>query len=256
MVGGGARPGAIALVGSGEYTAAMAETDTALMATLGGTRAARVALLPTASGRESNGPTHWNALGLRHFAGLGVADVRATQIIDRESGAHPEQLALLRDATFFYFSGGDPQYVIETLRGSPAWALIAATHAQGAIVAGCSAGAMMLGARTLSIRSAMASGEMRWGDALGVVPGVVVFPHFDRMAGYAGSERFAAMLAAIPADLMGVGIDEDTALVRLASAQAEAPSEWHVMGRQSVTIFAAGEPPRRLHAGDVVTLPA
>jgi cyanophycinase len=254
MMDAGARPGAVALVGSGEYTAAMDETDAALLATVGGVGTARVALLPTASGLEVNGPTHWNSMGLDHFAGLGVADVRATQIVDAASAASPLQLELLRDANFFYFSGGDPAHIIATLRGSPAWELIAAAHARGAVLAGCSAGAMMLGGRTLSIRSAMASGTLQWGEALGVVPGVIVFPHFDRMASFAGEDRFRAVLDGIPADLVALGVDEDTALVRLAPATGNAPARWRVMGRQTVTVFAPGAAPRRLGAGDEVEL--
>ncbi len=66
-------PGAIALVGSGEYLDFMNSTDTYLLETLGGANDARVALLPTASGLESGGPKYWNELGLSHFKKLGVA---------------------------------------------------------------------------------------------------------------------------------------------------------------------------------------
>src|SRR5260370_26899271 len=107
-------PGAIALVGSGEYLDVMNTTDTYLLGTLGGVNNARVVLLPTASGREPQGPAYWNTLGLDHFQRLGVRDVRATHILDHESSASPEQLALLRDANLYYFSGGDPQHIIDT----------------------------------------------------------------------------------------------------------------------------------------------
>src|SRR5260221_5926533 len=87
-------------------------------------------------------------MGVAHFQAVGVADVRASMIVDRASAADEAQLALLRDADLYYFSGGNPQYVVETLRDTPAWEIIAQAHASGAVLAGCSAGAMMLGGKT------------------------------------------------------------------------------------------------------------
>ncbi len=104
-------PGAIALVGSGEYLDAMNEVDTYLLNTIGGAATAKVALLPTASGLELNGPTSWNKLGLAHFKQLGVSDIRATRIIGRDGAFDPTQLALLQGADFYYFSGGNPQHI-------------------------------------------------------------------------------------------------------------------------------------------------
>ena len=110
----GTRPtaGAIALVGSGEYLHAMDSTDTYLIETLGGIETARVVLLPTASGLEVNGPSYWNELGQEHFQALGVQDIRTRVIINRTAASDPQQLALLRGANFYYFSGGNPQHII------------------------------------------------------------------------------------------------------------------------------------------------
>jgi cyanophycinase len=249
--------GAVALVGSGEYTDAMAETDRYLMATLGGSGATRIALLPTASGLEPDAPARWNALGQRHFAGLGATDIRPTDIIDAASAADSEQVALLRDANFFYLSGGDPQHVIQTLRGSPAWEAITAAYGRGAVLAGCSAGAMALSGRTLSLRQVLVGTQVEWVKSLGVVPHVIVFPHFDRMAGFMGEPRFQEMVGRVPEGHIAVGIDEDTALVRTAVALDigdAPPARWRVMGRQTVTIFGHGAERRILRAGDEVTL--
>jgi len=76
-----AKPGAIALVGSGEYLDAMNEVDAYLLDTLGGANGAKVALLPTASGLEQKGPTYWNDLGLQHFQKLGVQDISTTLLV-------------------------------------------------------------------------------------------------------------------------------------------------------------------------------
>lgn len=253
-----AAPGPLALVGSGEYTDAMNDADAALLETLGGAAATVVVLLPTASGLEPGSPARWNAMGQRHFAGLGVAHIRATRILTRPDASDPEQLDLLRRGTFFYFSGGSPGQITDTLHDTPAWDIIRAAHEHGAVLAGCSAGAMALGGQTISLRRVMASAsssaatQPAFVDALGVVPHLITFPHFDRMAGFVGQQAFADLLASIPAGRTALGIDEDTALVRVAYNGPDAPGRWRVMGRQTVTVFAHGASPRLLRAGDEV----
>jgi len=49
-------PGAVALVGSGEYLDAMNEVDTYLLNTIGGASTEKASILQTASGLEPYGP--------------------------------------------------------------------------------------------------------------------------------------------------------------------------------------------------------
>jgi cyanophycinase len=259
-------PGAIALVGSGEYLDVMNTTDLYLMETLGGVKNARVALLPTASGLEENGPDYWNDLGLRHFKQLDVQDVRPTRIIDRESAADPKQLALLEGANLFYLSGGNPQHTIDTLRGSPAWEIIISAYERGAVLAGCSAGAMTLSAYTIAIRQMFMGEKPGWVTSLGVVPHLVVFPHFDRMANFIDDTTFQELLSTLPTGIIALGVDENTALVRIQAQSTDDPSasggrpqglplqRWQVMGLQTVKVFERGEGPRILHVGEEVLL--
>ena len=225
--------GALALVGSGEYTRAMTETDLALLDTLGGPQQARVVVLPTASGLEPGMPEQWNAWGVRHFAALGAATTPVA-LITRDDAHAENVLDALRAANFFYFSGGNPQYAIETWRDTPAWAIVAERWRAGAVVAGCSAGAMMLGGATISVRRALAGEPPTWTPALGLVPGVVTLPHFDRVGNFLDDERFGALLESAPPGTVVLGVDEDTALLHIAG-------RWQVSGRQSVSVFADGQ---------------
>ncbi len=242
-------PGAIALVGSGEYLDVLNDTDSYLLETLGGPGDISVALLPTASGLEEGGPTYWNNLGLAHFQQLGVKDVRATQVIDRKSANDPEQLALLRDVDFYYLSGGNPQHTIETLRDSPALEIMLAAHKRGAILAGCSAGAMALSAYTIALRQMMVGNKPGWVSSLAIVPNVVVFPHFDRMASFIDQVVFQELLSTLPTGIIAVGVDENTALVRVDATAGH----WQVMGQQTVKVYEKGMAPRTLHVGEEIT---
>ena len=232
-------PGTLALVGSGEYLPQMNEVDRFLLGTLGGADKVRVAVIPTASALELGMPERWNEQGAQHFRALG-ADVTPIMLLSRDDARDAHVVDSLRGADLYYFSGGNPEHVVETLSDTPAWDVIRAGYVAGAVIAGCSAGAMMLGGYTLSVRSVMRGEPPRWVPALGLIPGIVVMPHFDRVADFAGQEVFRAILASAPASTTLLGIDEDTALVCAPADEAPTMLVWHVIGRQNVSVFRSG----------------
>lgn len=246
-------PGTVALLGSGEYLPVMNETDTYLLDTLGGAGQTQIALLPTASGLEPGRPDYWNSLGFEHFKQLDVKDIRLSSIIDHRGSNDPEQVALLKGANFYYFSGGNPRHLLESIRATPAWELIVAAYRRGAVLAGCSAGAMALGSALISPRDVSANQTPHWLPGLGIVPKVAVFPHFDRMRGNEmWASGFKRMLASLPGDHRGLGIDEDTALVRMPVETEGGPATWKVMGLRTVTLFEQDGCARVFQVGDTI----
>ncbi|MEI7556414.1 Type 1 glutamine amidotransferase-like domain-containing protein [Candidatus Chlorohelix sp.] len=229
--------GAVALVGSGEYLPAMEEIDRFLLNTLPNPQNAKVVLIPTASGLEPGMPARWSQLGVEHFVKIG-AKVEPAMIIKREDTTRPEVLHKLRDADFYYFSGGNPMYLVETLIDTPAWEIILNRHRQGAALAGCSAGAMAFGGFTLNMRSAFKGQTPAWMTALSVEPSIVTYPHFDHMHSFVSPELFKAIISSAPPGVLQFGIDEDTALVR---SRKDNGWEWSVMGKQNVTLFRGGK---------------
>jgi len=238
--------GAIALVGSGEYLPQMFEVDRHLIATVGGPEQTHAVLIPTASALEPGMPQRWNTLGLAHFQLLDVAAVPLL-ILQRDDASVPEVIDELRRANFFYFSGGNPHQIIDTWRDTPAWEVLTTRRSQGAVIAGCSAGAMMMGGVTISIRRAI-GGALEWLPGLGVVPELAILPHFDRMRQRFSTEQFSTVLRTTPPGITVVGVDEDTALVRIGT-------EWQVMGLQGVSVFDSDGAETRYMTGDSVPLP-
>lgn len=215
--------GLITLVGSGEYLPVMNEVDRYLLDSLRLERP-RVVCLPTAAGQEGDASTgRWSRMGVEHFTKLG-AEVTALPIIDKASANDEQYLATLENANFIYFSGGNPGYLFETMHGSRAWAALQKAWSNGAIYAGCSAGAMILAKRIPSFRL--------FGTSTGfdVVPAEFVIPHFD-----AAPLMFKPLIAALKAQLKAgqrmLGIDEDTALI------GSLGGEWQVMGQSKVHVF-------------------
>ena len=194
----------ITLVGSGEYLPAMEPVDRYLIGQLG--RPPRVVCLPTAAGREgSERIAYWSRLGVDHFTRLG-ARVESLPVIDRESADDACLADAIAAANFVYLSGGKPDYLYNTLEGSLAWEAILAVLADGGILAGCSAGAMILGEKFY--------GFPGWKQGFNFLPGVTVIPHFDEIP-----ESIVKPLHHLTRNyLTMLGIDGNTPLVYMRGA--------------------------------------
>lgn len=231
--------GRLILVGSGEFTPAMDDLDREVLAGIT-KRRARVAVVPTASGLEET-PASWAELAKTHFAALG-ADVVPVMVLRRDDAWERKWIEALADVDWVYFSGGRPQHAINVLAGTPFWDEVLRRHRSGAVLAGASAGAMMLGEKTYAPDDFDAAGlpqRVSLRDGLGVLGGHFVIPHFDLLAQFP-PERVGAWIAAWPHGFRGIGIDEDTAVV-------EGADGWTVCGRGRAVTMTSFER-RQVHA--------
>src|SRR4051794_26904472 len=141
-------PGPVALVGAGEFLAPMAEFDRGLLAATGRPRP-RVVILPTASAPDGEATFRaWAEMGVEHFGSLG-AEVEPVLVRDAAEGYDAAALQAVGEADLVYLSGGHPRHLVDVLVGSPLGGALAQAHARGAVVAGCSAGAMAIVGRTM-----------------------------------------------------------------------------------------------------------
>lgn len=230
--------GLIALVGSGEYLPAMDVVDAYLLAsTRHDGRKPSVVCLPTAAGQEGDASVEkWLRMGAQHFSALG-ATVHPLAIIDRDSAEDPRYVAILEQADLIYFSGGNPRYACETMKGSQAWIAAARAWSRGAVYAGCSAGAMILGRKVPDFRRLGLGGQI---EGFGILPAEFVLPHFD----HAGPFRQVVnvLRRGLKESQFMLGIDENTALVgKVGGAwQVMGASRVHVLTRNATTSFEAG----------------
>lgn len=226
--------GTIALVGAGEFLPTMLPVDKYLVEHLNETP--RVAIVPTASAPDGAGvPERWAKMGVEHFAQLGVA-VEPVMLLDHDDANDAAIVSQLAAANFVYFSGGKPRYLLETLQGTAAWQTILDMFARGGIIAGCSAGAMVLGEALFDFPQVW-----RTFPALGLVPGITVIPHFNEIP-----PAFTSPIAGMRRKMTVVGIDGTTALVG-------SNGQWVVQGKGGVTVFTARRK-KRYFAGDEVAL--
>ncbi len=242
-------PGPVALVGSGEFLPGMESVDAELLEG----RPRRAVVLPTAAAQEGDARVaYWLDLAHKHFEAMGVETV-GLDVRTRAGARDPDTAARVAGAGLVYLSGGDPHHLSATLHATALWRAIEEEWEKGAAVGGCSAGAMAL--TSGAPPDLFAAGGSRVAPAavsssgLGLVPGLAVMPHFDRIHRWRPDavEHFAAWR---PAGATLVGIDEDTALLRSGG-------RWRVRGAASVWVFPATAlalGPAAYRAGDEVPL--
>lgn len=220
----------------------MEAVDRALLSATGRSRA-RVVILPTASWPDGEPVfARWAAMGEEHFSRLG-AEVETAPVCDRLTADDPACAQAIGEADLVYLSGGKPDHLSRALLGTAAGAAILAAHERGAVIAGSSAGAMVLAGRHVLVgrRSAFPL-LVRWREALALVPGTAVIPHYDRFP-----EPLSALVALrSPRGLIVLGIDEDTAAVSHGGS-------WQVLGAGRVTVWR-GRRRERVRAGETFRL--
>jgi len=152
------------------------------------------------------------------------ADAEAVKILNRLDAQNPELISLLEEADLFYFAGGNPTYLLDVFQGSPAWDEIIRLRRRGRLLAGSSAGAMILGEKIWGP-------DEGWREGLGLLPGLAVLPHHKDLASRWGVQE---MLRSLPTAFYLMGIDEATAL---------AGPPWVVLGSGEVVLYQARQTP-------------
>jgi cyanophycinase len=141
------------------------------------------------------------------------------------------RLRLLDDAAVVFFTGGDQLKITSQLGDSPLYERIRRIYLDGGTVAGTSAGASVMAETMLvsgeSDASPRVGSVVRMAPGLGLLPGVIVDQHFAER-GRVG--RLVGAVAQNPR-ILGVGIDEDTAIV------CEPGACFSVLGRGAVYVL-------------------
>jgi cyanophycinase len=212
-----ASPGVLALVGGGEWQRGT-EYDAELLESSG---AHEVLVLPTAAAYQhpdrvvANAEAWFSALGSR---------ARGLMVL-RHSDANAEtNAAAVREARFIYLSGGSPLHLLSVLKGSLVFEALAHAWRHGAVVAGSSAGAMVLVDPMVDPRG----GAFTVG--LGLVEQLAVVPHHDS----GSSHHFWRTLELAPTGLPIAGIPERTALIR------NPDGSWRSAGEGQVSVYLDG----------------
>jgi len=175
---------------------------------LSGGRRARLVLVPTASSFQDEVVASYTEV----FTRLGAPGVRVVNPATREDAHDPDAVAALDDATGIFMSGGSQLRLSQVFPGTPVGDAIHRAHDRGCVVGGTSAGASIMSDFMISMGDEGVTPRQRASQitaGLGLLRGVVVDQHFDQRSRYG---RLMSVIATSP-HLLGIGIDEDTAVV-------------------------------------------
>jgi len=237
------RMGYILLEGGAEFGGQMAAADRRALVLAGGFHIP-VSIIPAAAAPDHN---HHRAgqNGLRWFQDLGADNVTVLPLIDGESANKPLLVKSLLRSKFIYLLGGFPHYLGKTLTGSAAWDAMTAALREGAVIAGSSAGAMVLCeyyyAPPKKPDKPDKSGKSDKSDkpdksdkkvfeGLRLVSGICVLPHHNTFG-----RKWAPLLAQLIPDTLLVGIDEETGMINDGPKR-----QWQVYGKGAITLYRGG----------------
>jgi cyanophycinase len=174
---------------------------------LAGGRRARIVIIPTASSFQDEVVDAYTEV----FTRLGAPHLSVVNPQDRADARAPDAVALIEQATGVFMSGGSQLKLSQRLTGTPLGEAILRAHDRGAVVGGTSAGASIMSEFMISMGDEGITPRQRTSQlsaGLGLISGVIIDQHFGQRARYG---RLMSMVAGSP-NLIGIGIDEDTAI--------------------------------------------
>ena len=207
--------GSIVAVGGGEEKFDKPDILERFVAEAGGADA-RIAILPTASAIPAERANFYSQV----FTQIGAGAATPLPIISREDAERPEHLAAIDEATGIFMTGGDQSRLVAILADTPALTAIQKNLVAGGALAGTSAGASAFSA-TMIVGG---EGGLRLRrDAVDLAPGLGVITRLIIDQHFSQRDRLGRLLAAVATqpERLGVGIDEDTAIVYYGSGEIE-----------------------------------
>lgn len=221
--------GGVALVGGDEFRLSCREMDEALLKATGSSRPT-VLIVPTAAERY---PARAASNGVSHFTQLG-ADAAPLMVLTSADADNEDLISAVDSADLIYLTGGNPAYLLEVLSGSLLLEKLRQALERGAVLAGSSAGAMVMGSHMR---------YRQWREALGIVPGFVTLPHHE---GSEPSTVIDELRTTVPRDVTVLGIDGASGALRTGDG-------WIALGDGGVTVYHDGSW-RRFTAGQTVAM--
>jgi cyanophycinase len=215
--------GYLLLEGGAEFGGRMRDPDLRAIELAGGFDAP-IRIIPTAAAPDKNHERAGNN-GIRWFQSLGAKDVRSVPLLSRIRAEDKSIIQSLREAKLIYMLGGFTHYLGQTLKDSLVWRAAVEAYQNGAVIAGSSAGAMVM----CEFYYDPSAGRVH--DGLNLVSNSLVLPHHDTF----GKSWAPRLLKKVP-DVTLIGIDEQTGMLNDGQ-----DGSWNVYGRGAVTLYQNGK---------------
>jgi len=220
--------GSLFIIGGGDRTADLMREFVEMA---GGPAKAKIAIVPNASGDPDTACIDMTA----EFKAMGVRNIECVWLT-HEQAMDPASAHRLDGATAVYFTGGDQVRVTKALLGTPVHRKLRELYAGGAVLGGTSAGAAIMS-------DVMITGDERLNkdtvrnfrfirknnvvtvEGLGFITDAIIDQHFVARKRH---NRLISVVLEHPR-LVGVGIDESTAIIVRKGRRFEVAGEGNVI---------------------------
>lgn len=164
------------------------------------------------------------------FNRLGSNGTMAVHIHSRQDANNRYYSQLIEKASCIFFTGGDQLRITSLIGGTEVERTLFKAYRQGAVIAGTSAGASVMSETMITSGNnddAPRKCTLKMAPGLGLLREVVIDQHFAQRG------RIGRLLSGIAQNphMLGIGIDEDTAIIISNDANFE------VIGSNAVTIL-------------------
>jgi cyanophycinase len=146
------------------------------------------------------------------FGALGCHQLVELYVHERGETLDAHAAEVLADAAGIFFTGGDQLRISSQIGDTPIERMVREIHQRGGVVAGTSAGAAVMSEIMLVKGSSSEShriGDLHMAPGLGLIRDAIIDQHFAERG------RIGRLLGAVAQNprVLGIGIDEDTAIV-------------------------------------------
>ena len=219
--------GYLLLEGGAEFGGQMSEPDRRAIELAGGLDSP-ISIIPTAAVPDNN---HQRAgrNGVNWFKSLGATHVDSLPLIDKASANDPAIVNAISQSRLIYRLGGFTGYLGETLKDSASWQTMLQAYLNGAVIAGSSAGAMVM------CQHYFDPGKRRVVEGLGLLPNTCVLPHHNTFG-----KGWAQQLTSLLPGVVLLGIDEQTGM--LDDGEEGRKIGWRVYGQGEITLYRGVKP--------------
>ncbi|MBS6501930.1 MAG: cyanophycinase [Clostridium sp.] len=146
------------------------------------------------------------------FKQLGVNNIKGLNIKERADSLEEANIKLVGEASLIFFTGGDQLRITSLIGGTPIYDALKEASSRGCIIVGTSAGASVM-SDTMVVKGeddeSPRKCTLKMAPGLGFVKGIMIDQHFAQRG------RIGRLLTGIAQnpEVLGIGIDEDTAIV-------------------------------------------
>lgn len=146
------------------------------------------------------------------FKNLGVENIKELHVTERMHCYEEENINLVKEASLVFFTGGDQLRITSLLGGTPIYTEMEKACKRGCFFVGTSAGASVMSSTMIvggDDDESPRKCTLKMAPGLGFLEDVIIDQHFAQRG------RIGRLLAGISQnpEILGIGIDEDTAIV-------------------------------------------